>query len=157
MKSRLSTVLRKEFHKKMTCGLPDFEKSGTAFGGVIYRKRDDVIQRNVFVFLEPDPKYDRFTLELAVSLAPEFPFDILPGNRTPAGSARSRIRSYLEPKSDGWWRANQADQLLEHTPILHLLTPASVDLAAARLPALVDDAFHQLQAALPRFLATIKA
>jgi hypothetical protein len=156
MKSPLSTVLKVEFDKKMKSGLPGFQKTATAFGGVVYRKHDAVIQRNVFVFLEPDSKYDRFTLELAISSSPEFPFDILPGDRTPDGTVRSRIRSFLEPKCDGWWRANESDQLLDHDAILKMLTPAKVDEAAARIPALVDDAFHQLQAALPRFLAAVK-
>jgi hypothetical protein len=155
MKSRLSTVLKKEFHRKMR-GIPGFQKTGTSMGGVIYRKYDEVIQRNVFILLWPHSEFDSFTLEVAVSFALEFPFDILPGDRTPAGTVRSRIRGYLGPKSDGWWRINEDALLADFETALELRTPDKIAEATTRIPALVDNAFNQLQAALPRFLATIK-
>jgi hypothetical protein len=52
-----SSILKKEFDKKMASGLQDFAKTDIAFGGIIYRKWDDATGRNIFVFLEPDSKY----------------------------------------------------------------------------------------------------
>ncbi len=155
MRSQLASILRKEFHRKMTAAFPSFLKTGTAFGGVIYRKREDALQRNLFVFLEPDSKYNRFTLEFAASTESDFPFEILPGDKTPA-AVRNRIRTFLEQKSDGWWRADESDRLLDPAAIMALQGEENVAAAAARIPRLVDDAFKQLQTALPRFLASLQ-
>jgi len=97
----------------MASKLPAFSKTGTAFGGIIYRKRDDESGRSIFLFLYPDSKYDRFTLEFAACASPDFPFGKLPDDRSSDGTARNRIRSFLEQKSHGWWRANRSDELLE--------------------------------------------
>lgn len=156
MKSELARVLKERFHKKMASELPDFAKTGTAFGGIIYRRRDNASARNVFIFLEPDSKYDRFTLELAASASSEFPFDILPGEKPPSGAARYRIRSFLDPELDGWWRANESDELLDIAAFMNLGSKEKVDQAGARIPHLVEDAFKQLLAALPKFMALIE-
>ena len=79
MNSELSRVLKKQFHKKMVAELPEFQKAGTELGGVIYRKHDAENGRYLFIFLEPNTKSDRFTLELAAATVPNFPFNLLPG------------------------------------------------------------------------------
>ena len=155
MKSRLSQVLKKEFHAKMSAGRPDFQKVGTAFGGLIYRKQSGAGGHYIFIFLSPDSKYDRFTIELASSTTPDYPFDILPGESISGGAARSRIRSFLERRSDGWWRANESDQLIDIDAYMNLQSKPRMDDALARIPHLVEDAFQQLPSALAKFLATI--
>ena len=75
----------------MVAGLPEYQKIGREFGGVIYRKHDAENGRYLFIFLEPNPKSDRFTLELAVAPALNFPFNLLPGDHEPTGKARYRI------------------------------------------------------------------
>jgi hypothetical protein len=157
MKSELSRLLKKEFHKRMVAGLPECQKVATAFGGYVYREKDEGSGRYIFIFLSPDPKYDRFTIELAASTAPDFPLDLLPGEDSTAGTVRRRIRGFLERKSDGWWRVNESDQLLDLDAFMSLRTRAKMDEAAAKIPELVDDAFRQLKAALPKFLATIRS
>lgn len=157
MQSQLTRVLRTEFHKKMAATLPAFSKTKTAFGGLIYRKRDDTSGRYIFLFLYPSPKYDRFTVEFAASASPDFPFGMLPGDRPSDGGARTRIRSFLEQKSDGWWRANKSDELLEIAALMNLRSGEQVAAAAARIPQLVNDVFVQLQPALSRFLIAVGA
>src|SRR5262249_26433676 len=109
MNSQLSRVLKREFHNRMNARLPEFQEAGTEFGGVIYRKHDEDNGRYIFIFLEPDPKSDRFTLELASATSPNFPFNLLPGEQEPPREIRYRIRTFLEKKSDGWWNVNVSD------------------------------------------------
>jgi hypothetical protein len=156
MKSELARNLKREFHKRMIAGLPNCQKVATAFGGYVYRDQDKGSGRYVFIFLSPDLKYDRFTIELAASARPDFPFDILPGEDSPTGAVRRRIRGFLEEKSDGWWRLNESDQLLDLKAFMSLNNKAKIDEAAATIPLLVDDAFRELKSALPKFLATLR-
>lgn len=141
----------------MSANLPDFSKSGTAFGGTIYRKHDDETGKYVFIFLEPNVKDDRFTLELASSTAVDFPFHLLPGTKDPSGEARYRIRTFLEEKTDGWWNVNISESRLpDLEAIAKTFEPQAIHEGLLRLPDLVDDAFEQLKSALPKFLATIR-
>jgi hypothetical protein len=156
MNSELSRVLKKEFHKRMAADLPEFQKAGTESGGVIYRRHDVENSRYIFIFLEPNPKSDRFTLELATATVPKFPFNLLPGEQEPPREVRYRIRTFLEKKSDGWWNVNVSEsQYPDLDAIMKTLQPEAIQKGLSKLPKLVEDAFKQLQSILPKFMATL--
>ncbi len=140
----------------MSAGLPEFHKTGTAFGGLIYRKaRHENGGKYILIFMMPAPKVDRFTLELGASDSPDFPFHLLPGEVDAAGTVRYRISKFLDSKSGGWWNLNES-----HVPdlatIMKTFEAKEIQRSAERIPDLVEDAFWHLQSALPRFLATLK-
>jgi len=132
--------------------LPSFQKAGTDFGGVIYRKWDHADKKYVFIFLSPSPKFDRFTVELAVNPEAEFPFSILPGDKSPRGAARERIRRFSN-KKDGWWDLNHS-----HEPDMKLILEAKdkVFKATSAIPGLVEDAVLQICQAIPVFLQSLE-
>ena len=156
MNSQLSRALKKQFHKKMAAELPEFQKAGTELGGVIYRKHDAENGRYLFIFLEPNPKSDRFTLELAAATVPNFPFNLLPGEQEPPREVRYRIATFLEKKSDAWWNVNVSESPLpDFDAIMRTLEPEAIQNGLVKVPELVEDAFRQLQAVLPKFISTL--
>lgn len=134
--------------------LPSFEKAGTDFGGVIYRKRDSDNQRYLFIFLSPSPKFDRFTVELAANSNGEFPFKLLPGDRSPDGAARERIRRVTSGVNDGWWNLNHS-----HDPDMKAILESQerVFTATSAIPGLVEDAIQRVSEAVPIFLRSLKS
>lgn len=155
MKTELSRILKQEFDKKMGAALPEFQKIGTAFGGVIYRKAKDERGKYLFVFMMPAPKLDRFTLELGASTTPDFPFHILPGEVDATGAVRYRIRKFLDTKTEGWWNLNES-HMPDFAAIMKTFETEEIRRAAARIPNLVDNAFQGLLSAIPKFLATLQ-
>lgn len=153
MKSVLSKTVKSEFHQRMRTFLPSFQKVETDFGGVIYRRPQEIGGKYIFIFLSPSPKFDRFTIELASSSEPTFPFDLLPGDKTPLGTARERIRKFLPGGTDGWWNLNRS-----HEPEMGAVIESLGDThkSASTIPALVADAVEQIQQALPRFLESLE-
>lgn len=152
MKSILSKTLKSEFHEKMRAVLPSFEKVGTDFGGVIYRSSKASGKYNVFVFLSPSPKLDRFTIEFATSKDTNFPFKLLPGERSDDGTARERIRKFLPRHGDGWWNLTSSH---EPDPVKVMAAQVVREADVSRVKPVVEDALACLSDALPRFLAQI--
>ena len=150
MRSAVSKVLKAEFHKRMRKALPSFEKIGTEFGGVIYRKSNQSRRRNVFVFLSPSPKYDRFTIELAISSAPNFPFDLLPGEKGAAGGTRLRVRK-TALGGGGWWSLNRSD---EPDIVKILAAQADVESSLSNIGPAVENAILCLCDALESFVGS---
>lgn len=148
MKAVFSRALRKEFNARIAGIAPEFRKSSSEFGGVVYRRRVGE-KLYAFVFLLPSPQLERFTLELAVSPRDSFPFEILPGNRGPSGEIRHRIRALTGMKGDGWWYVDES-----RTPALQesMGSPTDIPQALAKIPALVDDACRKLELAIPMLL-----
>jgi len=152
MKSFLSKALKIEFHEKMKDILPAFEKVGTDFGGVIYRNSKASDRYNVFVFLSPSPKFDRFTIEFAASREREFPFTLLPGERNAEGTTRERIKRFLPKDRDGWWNLTSS-----HEPDLDkvIAAQAATEREVSKVKPAVEDAFAYLSDALTRFLTLV--
>jgi hypothetical protein len=134
--------------------LPSFEKVGTDFGGVIYRKWDSDNQQYLFVFLSPSPKFDRFTVELAVNSKGEFPFSLLPGDKSPDGAVRERIRKFTSGVNHGWWNLNRS-----HEPDMKAILESQeqVFTATSAIPGLVDDAVRRVCEAVPIFLRSLES
>jgi len=85
----------------------------------------------------------------------DFPFTLLPGEHESTGEARYRIRTFLDQSTDGWWNVNMSESRLDIAAIMKTFEPESIQKGLARVQQLVEDAFQQLQFALPKFLATI--
>ncbi|MBI3661727.1 MAG: hypothetical protein HY234_01565 [Acidobacteria bacterium] len=147
----MSTSLRKAFHKMMKSRLPDFQKAGTDFGGILYRKRDIEAKRYIFVLFYPDPKFDRFTIELASNDGPQFPFQLLPGDQV-EGASRVRIRKFLPKGHDGWWNLTSS-----HEVDIKRFQESLEDVEGGlvRMPAAVEDAMEQLRSALRAFVHSL--
>src|SRR5260221_258449 len=160
MKAKLGKVLRSEFHKRMSACLPEFEKAEDFNGRRVYRRRDLATGYYIFVVVWPHTKIDSFTFELAANLEARYPHQLLPQSPeevSPDGAVRMRIQRFLEPttKADhGWWRVN-----LTHTTDLAAFMNSykTVDEDAAKLPAIVEDAFGDLQKALPKFMDLVRS
>src|SRR5690349_20992587 len=154
MKSALSQALKLEFHRRMKSVMPSFEKAGTDFGGVIYRQWDRDSERYVFVFLSPSQKFDRFTIELAVNSKAEFPFSLVPGDRSPDGAARERIRKFVFGVNDGWWNLNRS-----HEPDMMAILESQEQsyTATSVIPGLVEDSVRRVVEAVPVFLKSLKS
>ena len=155
MQTLLSKPLKLQFHQKIKSALPDFRKVGTDFGGVIYRQHDETGQRYIFIFLSPSPKLDRFTVELAVNSVPQYPFEILPGDKIERGAARQRIRQFFPNSGDGWWNLNRSHEI-EPNISLHLQDRGDVQAALSKIPAAVQDAIEKVCGALPKFIRSLE-
>jgi hypothetical protein len=155
MQTILSKALKSQFHQKLKLRLPDFQKVGTDFGGVIYRKHEVDRGRYIFIFLSLSPKLDRFTIEFAVNRTAEYPFELLPGDKTPHGAARYRIRKFMKSKGDGWWNLNRSHEL-EADLSKHVSDRLDVSSALSEIPTAIDDAIEQILAAITLFLRSIQ-
>ena len=155
MQTTLSKALKSQFHEKLKLKLPDFQKIGTDFGGVIYRKREEDRCRYIFIFLSPSPKLDRFTIEFAANRMAEYPFELLPGQKTSEGVTRYRIRKFMVSKGDGWWNLNRSHEL-EADLSKHLADGSDVSSALSKIPAAVDDAIGQILATITPFLRALE-
>lgn len=151
MNSRLSKSLKAEFHNSLKAALPVFEKIGTNFGGVIYRQTDSNHGRYLFILLYPHSKMDSFTIEFAANVRPEYPFELLPGERTPQAGPRCRIGKFLESKTDHWWRLNRSHQL-EPDFEKHLKDRRDIESALSKLPSAVTEAVEKTALVLPQFV-----
>jgi hypothetical protein len=153
MKAQLAKIVKSEFRSWMRARFPDFQKVGTAFGGVIYRKGlpDGT---SVFCFLLPHTKLDRFTLELAVSDELAYPFDILPGTSKENVKRRIRINSLIPSGDRGWWNTNSSHEP-DLSRILQTWDPDEIAKAEKLVPGLVADAVEQLAKALFIFMDQI--
>ena len=140
----------------MVLGLPAFQKVGTESGGVVYRSHDSQNGRFLFVFLEPNPKSDRFTLELASTTIPSFPFSLLPGEQAPPREVRYRLGTFLKKKFDGWRDVNVSESRFPDLgSIMKTFEPEAIQRGLDKLPQLVDDAFQQLVSVLPEFISSL--
>jgi hypothetical protein len=151
MNSRLSKSLKAEFHEKIKASLPIFKKTGTNFGGVVYRETDSERDRYLFVFLYPHSKMDSFTIEFAANAKPEYPFELLPGERTPQAGPRCRIGKFLGGKMDHWWHLNRSHEL-EPDITKHLGDRADIKSALSKIPSAVTDAVEKTALVLPQFI-----
>lgn len=154
MKSQLSKVLKAAFHHKMKTMLPSLEKAGTDFGGVIYRQREEDGRRYIFVFLYPDPKYDRFTIEFAANSLSTYPFEVLPGDKGGGKALRCRIGRFLGTRMDFWWKLNRSDEL-EPNFKRYLQDHRDLQGALSKIPDAVQDAIDQIVVALPKFIGSL--
>ncbi len=154
MKSQLSRSLNAEFQKRMRIAFPEFEKVGTASGGVIYRRSEPEKGRYFFILLLPSPKLDRFTVELASNSSSEYPFELLPGDVLAAGASRFRISKFVGDSWDGWWNLNESSEP-DMKKVLDSFSPTSINEALDRIPRITEQAFRDMQTAVPRFYASV--
>jgi hypothetical protein len=151
MNSRLSKSLKAEFHKGIKTSLPNFKKTGTNFGGVIYRETESLTDRFLFILLYPHSKMDSFTIEFAANAKPEYPFELLPCERTSQSGPRCRIGKLLGRSMDHWWHLNRSHEL-EPDFAKYLKDRGDVQSALSKIPSAVTDALEKTVLVLPQFV-----
>jgi hypothetical protein len=153
MNSRLSKSLKAEFHNSLKAALPVFEKIGTNSGGVIYRQTDS-IATTADIYLSFYIRIPRWTVSrsnLRPTLVPEYPFELLPGERTPQAGPRCRIGKFLGSKTDQWWHLNRSHEL-EPDFEKHLKDRRDIESALSKLPSAVTEAVEKTALVLPQFV-----
>lgn len=147
MRSAYTAALKKQFHALMGERFPEFAKTTSDFGGVVYRHEVGG-SFNVFVFLLPSPQLQRFTIELAVGHGASFPFHVLHGEVGPKEELRLHIRALTQLTGDGYWYVE--DSLVPDTPKSEEEAPqAQIEEGLALIPGLVESAVTYLKTAIP--------
>ncbi len=164
MRSKLATVVRREFTSRLRQELPEFAEVKTKDIPSAYRLYawQVVPDLTCYLMLVLYRTRDWFTIEAAWSESGNFPSDALlslPSDPPHDGALRFRLPDlWLDSSHDFWWKLGPELSPLQEFEQSMNGTEEPIEVALERVPAAIDDAVHHIvRYGIPYFRTVIRS